>query len=43
MLGIDVLELKNKCFLSKWLFKILHEGMWQQLLHNKYLRNITLA
>jgi hypothetical protein len=43
-LGIEVLELKNKCLLSKWLFKILsEEGMWQQLLCNKYLKNKTLA
>jgi hypothetical protein len=43
-LGIEVLELKNKCLLSKWLFKLLsEEGMWQQLLSNKYLRNKTLS
>jgi hypothetical protein len=28
-LGIEVLDIKNKCLLSKWLFKILHEeGVW---------------
>jgi hypothetical protein len=43
-LGIEVLELKNKCLLSKWLFKLLsEEGMWQQLLYNKYLKNKTLS
>jgi hypothetical protein len=43
-LGIEVLELKNKCLLSKWLFKLLtEEGMWQQILSNKYLKNQTLA
>jgi hypothetical protein len=43
-LGIEVLELKNKCLLSKWLFKLLNEeGMWQELLHNKYLSQKTLA
>jgi hypothetical protein len=43
-LGIKVLELKNKCLLSKWLFKILtEEGMWQQLINNKYIKNQTLA
>jgi hypothetical protein len=43
-LGIEVLELKNKCLLSKWLFILLsEEGMWQQLVHNKYLKNKTLA
>jgi hypothetical protein len=43
-LGIEVLDLKNKCLLRKWLFKLLtEEGMWQELLHNKYLKNKTLA
>jgi hypothetical protein len=43
-LGIEVLELKNKCLLSKWLFKLLTEqGMWQEILHNKYLHSKTLA
>jgi hypothetical protein len=43
-LGIEVLELKNMCLLSKWLFKLLQEeGVWQQLLHNKYIKNKTLA
>ena len=39
-----MLELKNKCLLSKWLFKLLNEeGVWQELLHNKYLSQKTLA
>jgi hypothetical protein len=43
-LGIEVLDLKNKCLLNKWIFKMLsEEGMWQELLHNKYLKNKTLA
>ena len=43
-LGFEVLELKNKCLLSKWLFKLLTEdGVWQELLQNKYLRSKTLA
>ena len=43
-LGIEVLEIKNKCLLSKWLFKILNEeGVWQELIQNKYLKNKTLA
>jgi hypothetical protein len=38
-----VLELKYKCLLRKYLVKLLtEEGMWQQLLHNKYLNNKTL-
>jgi hypothetical protein len=39
-----VLELKNKCLLSKWLFKLLNEeGVWQELLRNKYLNSKTLS
>ena len=43
-LGIEVLELKNKCLLSKWLSKLLNEeGVWQELLHNKYLFDKSLS
>jgi hypothetical protein len=43
-LGVEVLELKNRCLLSKWLFKLLNDdGVWQELLHNKYLNQKTLA
>jgi hypothetical protein len=43
-LGIEVLGLKNRCLLSKWLFKLLTgEGVWQELIHNKYIRDRTLA
>jgi hypothetical protein len=43
-LGIEVLEVKNNCLLSKWLFKIINEeGMWQELLCNKYLKSKTIA
>ena len=43
-LGVEVLELKNKCLLSKWLFKLLNEeGVWQELIHNKYLNSKTLS
>lgn len=43
-MGIEVLEIKNRCLLSKWLFKLLNEdGVWQELLHNKYLRQKTLS
>jgi hypothetical protein len=43
-LGVEVLDLKNKCLLSKWLFKLLNEdGVWQELLHNKYLHSKTLS
>ena len=41
---VEVLELKNKCLLSKWMFKLLNEdGVWQELLQNKYLHSKTLA
>jgi hypothetical protein len=44
LLGIEVLSLKSKCLLSKWLFKLITEElMWKELLHNKYHRNKTLA
>jgi hypothetical protein len=43
-LGIEVLEIKNRCLLSKWLDKLINqEGVWQELLHNKYLNNKTLS
>jgi hypothetical protein len=43
-LGIEVLDIKNSCLLSKWLFKIINEeGMWQKLICNKYLKNKNLA
>jgi hypothetical protein len=43
-LGVEILELKNRCLLSKWLYKLLNEeGVWQELLHNKYLKNKTLS
>jgi hypothetical protein len=43
-LGIEVLEIKNKCLLSKWLFKLINENsVWQQLLYNKYLHSKTLT
>jgi hypothetical protein len=43
-LGVEVLELKNKCLLSKWLFKLLtEEGIWQELIHNKYIKDNTLS
>jgi hypothetical protein len=43
-LGIDVLKIKNLCLLSKWLDKLINqEGVWQELLHNKYLNNKTLS
>jgi hypothetical protein len=43
-LGIEILEFIKKYLLHKWVFKLLtEEGVWQQLLHNKFLKNKTLA
>jgi len=43
-MGIMNLELQNRCLLSKWLFKFCNEeGMWQDLIKNKYLKNKTLS
>jgi hypothetical protein len=43
-LGIQNLDIQNKCLLSKWLFKLLNEdGIWQELLRNKYIKNKTLG
>ena len=43
-LGIENLEIKNKCLFSKWLYKILNEeDVWQELLHNKYLNSKKLS
>ena len=43
-LGVLNLDVHNKCLLSKWLFKLLNgDGVSQQLLKNKYLRDKTLT
>src|SRR6185503_17897437 len=43
-LGIQNLDIQNKCLLSKWLFKLVNEeGLWQDLLRNKYLKNKILS
>jgi hypothetical protein len=43
-LGIEVLEIKNKCLLIKWMYKLLNEnGVWEELLQNKYLPSHTLS
>jgi hypothetical protein len=43
-LGIQNLDIQNKCLLSKWLFKLFNEeGGWQELLKRKYLANKSLT
>ena len=44
-LGIENLEVKNKCLLSKWLYKLSSEtgATWAQILRNKYLHSKTLS
>jgi hypothetical protein len=38
------LEVQNRCLLSKWLYKLINEdGVWQELLRKKYLKNKTLG
>ena len=42
-LGVQNLDIQNKCLMSKWLFKLCNEdGLWRQLLQNKYSRDKTL-
>jgi hypothetical protein len=42
-LGIEVLDIKNRCLLYKWLYKLLLvEGVWHELLTNKYLNGKKL-
>jgi hypothetical protein len=42
--GIEVLGLKNKCLLSKWLLKFLNkEGVWKELIHTNYLHSKKLS
>ena len=42
---IESLEVKNRCLLSKWLYKLSVETdtTWAQILRNKYLQSKTLA
>ena len=44
-LGIENLEVKNRCLLSKWLYKLSveSEATWAQILRNKYLHSKTLS
>ena len=39
-----MLEIKNKSLLCKWFFKILtEEGVWHELLQNKYLHSKSIS
>lgn len=43
-LGVLNLDIMNRCLLSKWLFKLLNgDGLWQNLLRNKYLKSKPLS
>lgn len=44
-LGIENLEVKNICLLSKWLYKlsVQTEATWAQILRSKYVQSKTLA
>ena len=43
-LGIKNLDLQSGCLLNKWLYKLINqEGIWQNLLRNKYLKNQTIV
>jgi hypothetical protein len=43
-MGITNLHIKNICLLSKWLYRLLNEeGVWQQLLINKYFSMKSLT
>ena len=44
-LGIENLDVKNRCLLSKWLYKLSVEtdATWAQILRSKYLQSKTLS
>ena len=44
-LGIEIREVKNKCLLSKWLYKLSIEtdATWAQILSSKYLQSKSLS
>jgi hypothetical protein len=43
-LGVINLATKNICLLSKWFYKIFNDdGIWQQMLTNKYLGTKSLS
>jgi hypothetical protein len=43
-LGVTNFEIQNRCLLSKWWVKLCNkDGLWQQLIKNKYLKNKTVG
>lgn len=41
---MEVLDVKNKCLLRKWHFKLLTEqSVWQELIHNKYPEKLFIS
>jgi hypothetical protein len=40
---VEVLELENKSLLSKWIYKLMNEGVWKEILQNKYRKTKTLS
>jgi hypothetical protein len=42
--GLGVTNSRDRCLLSKWWIKLCNEdGLWQQLIRNKYLKNKTIG
>jgi hypothetical protein len=43
-LGILNIDVQKRCLLSKWLFKLINEeGVWQDLLRRKYVKDRTIV
>jgi hypothetical protein len=42
--GIMNIAVQNECLLSKWLYKLINEeGLWQDLLRNKYMQHKSIG
>jgi hypothetical protein len=43
-LGIQNIDIQNRCLQSKWMFKLINEDdLWQQILKKKYVNDFTIA
>jgi hypothetical protein len=43
-MGIMNIVVQNECLLSKWLYKLINEeGLWQDLLRNKYMQHKSIG